>query len=424
MSKKKPVRENAAKNNGLAFLIESELEKAEVVLAAKAILKQLQDMAGDLVKVEANDIMPMMDSMRLTFGPDAADAFNEKATQALRQAANSIKQANDAISAEVARMEGNVNGDLSNDMSMAPEADMGDDLDLDMGAGDDMGGDLELDVDVEDDMDSEGGNAEFDLDAAFDDAAATNSNGAAGRARKESIERNVATLRESKNPDRLVFETFRKTLKESKNATVAARAVAEAFDIDLTDVIDIVKEGKTWKDEKGKTKKNKDYKDERRRKSRERDDDDLEESKLPFDSGVAKSGPSKAKKVEENVFNMMKPRKGIGDYRAKTLDLPTVEDATNKAAKDFRENLRRTMEVPYIFVNQNGSFRVFNSNVNDPFVVKVVNTEDQFLEGIWKGDVLEPRWRVQVVDGKGKLPEGVTKGWVDGPSYRVQKRRK
>lgn len=423
MSKKKPVRENAAKNNGLAFLIESELEKAEVVLAAKAILKKLQDMAGDLVKVEANDIMPMMDSMRLTFGPDAADAFNDKATQSLRQAANAIKQANDSISAEVAKMEGNVNGDMTNDMAMAGDADLGgDDMDLDLGSDDDLGGEMDLDVDVDDDMDSDGGNSEFDLDAAFDDASADNS--AAGRARKESIERNVATLRESKNPDRLVFETFRKTLKESKNATVAARAVAEAFDIDLTDVIDIVKEGKTWKDEKGKSKKNKDYKDERRRKSKERGDDDLEESTRPFDSGVAKSGPSKATKVEENVFNMMKPRKGIGDYRAKTLDLPTVEDATNKAAKDFRENLRRTMEVPYVFINQNGSFRVFNSNVNDPFVVKVVNTEDQFLDGIWKGDVLEPRWRVQIVDSKGKLPEGVTKGWIDGPSYRVQKRRK
>lgn len=421
MSTKKPVRENATKSGKLAFLIESELEKAEVVLAAKAILKQLQDMAGDLVKVEANDIMPMMDSMRLTFGPDAADAFNEKATQSLRQAANAIKQANDAISAEVAKMEGNVNGELSNDMAMAPEADIAADDDLDLG--DDLGGDMDLDIDVEDDMDSDGGNAEFDLDAAFDDAAANNS--AAGRARKESIERNVATLRESKNPDLLVFETFRKTLKESKNATVAARAVAEAFDIDITDVIDIVKEGKTWKDEKGKTKKNKDYKDERRRKSRERGDDDLEESTRPFDLGVAKSGPSKATKVEENVFNMMKPRKGIGDYRTKTLDLPTVEDARAKAVKDFRENLRRTMEVPYVFVIENGtSFKVYNSKITDPFVVKVVNTEEQFLDSIWKGDVLEPRWRVQIVDGKGKLPEGVNKGWIDGPAYRVQKRRK
>lgn len=80
----------------------------------------------------------------------------------------------------------------------------------------DMGGDADAAMGDEGmgDMGAEAGDEGMgDLDAAFDDAAEQNS--AAGRARKESVERNVKALRESKNPDRLVYETFKRTLKEA-----------------------------------------------------------------------------------------------------------------------------------------------------------------------------------------------------------------
>lgn len=486
MSTKKPVRETAANTRGLAFLIESELEKAEVVLAAKSILEKLQGMAEDLAKVEANDIMPMLDGMRLTFGPELADAFNETTTAKLRQTTEAIKAAKDSIASEVAKLEGSVNGGLTNDMAMgaqdqdAPELG-GDDMGLgdDAGLGDmgDMGGEGMGD-DMGDDMGGEPAPEMGDMDAAFDDAAEQNS--AAGRARKESVERNVKALRESKNPDRLVFETFKRTLKEARNAVTAAKAVAEAFSIDLNDVIDIVKEGKTFKDEKGNSTKNKDraqdradkkrdrpkdidegktFKDEkgnsdknkdrsedRKRKSKDRE---LEESKRPFDSRVVENGPaskkacpdcgslevvadddgqycqkcewSPADPVAESLVNRMKPRKSMGDLATRTLDLPDSTTAMKKAAQDFKSHVGRTMEVPYVYGLVDGEPRQFNARPQDPFVVRVANTEEELI-GHWEGNVLEPRWRADITDGQGMLPPNVKKGWVDGPSYRVQRR--
>lgn len=485
MSTKKPVRETASTKRGLAFLIESELEKAEVVLAAKAILEKLQGMAEDLAKVEANDIMPMLDGMRLTFGPELADAFNETTTAKLRQTTEAIKAAKDAISSEVSKLEGSVNGQMTSDMAMggqgddAPElggmGDMGGDELGDMGGMDDeeaMGGD---------DMGADGMADEApmgDLDAAFDDAAEQNT--AAGRARKESVERNVKALRESKNPDRLVYETFKRTLKEARNAVTAAKAVAEAFSIDLNDVIDIVKEGKTFKDEKGKTAKNKDRTEDRAEKKRNRPSDidegktfkdekgksdknkdrsedrkrknkdrELEESKRPFDSRVVESGPASKKvcpecgaeevvanetgqvcgqcewtpagTVEESLVNRMKPRKSLSDLATQTLDLPDSNTATQRATKDYKSHLGRTMEVPYLYGMVDGDAKQFNARPQDPFVIRISETEPEVVNH-WEGNTLEPRWRCQVVDGQGMLPPNVKKGWIDGPSYRVQRR--
>lgn len=520
MSTKKPVRETAANTRGLAFLIESELEKAEVVLAAKSILEKLQGMAEDLAKVEANDIMPMLDGMRLTFGPELADAFNETTTAKLRQTTEAIKSAKDSIASEVAKLEGSVNGGLTNDMGMgAQDQDApalgGDDMGLgdDAGLGD-MGDEGMGDEGMGDDaaMGGEPAPEMGDMDAAFDDAAEQNS--AAGRARKESVERNVKALRESKNPDRLVYETFKRTLKEARSATTAAKAVAEAFSIDLNDVIDIVKEGKTFKDEKGnsdknkdraqdradkkrdrpkdidegktfkdeagKTSKNKDRSEDRATKNRERPKDidegktfkdekgnsdknkdrsedrarktkdrTVEESKRPFDSRVVENGPASKKAcpdcgslevvadadgqycqkcewtpadpVAESLVNRMKPRKSMGDLATRTLDLPDSATAMKKAAQDFKSHVGRTMEVPYVYGLVDSEPRQFNARPQDPFVVRVADTEDE-LVGHWEANVLEPRWRVEITDGQGMLPPNVKKGWVDGPSYRVQRR--
>ncbi len=495
MSTKKPVRETAATNRGLAFLIESELEKAEVVLAAKAILEKLQGMAEDLEKVESNDIMPMLDGMRLTFGPELADAFNETTTAKLRQTTEAIKAAKDSIASEVSKLEGSVNGGLTNDMAMgsqdqdAPE--LGGGLGDDAGLGDmgDMGGDADAAMGDEGmgDMGAEAGDEGMgDLDAAFDDAAEQNS--AAGRARKESVERNVKALRESKNPDRLVYETFKRTLKEARNAVTAAKAVAEAFSIDLNDVIDIVKEGKTFKDERGNTGKNKDrsqdradkkrdrpkdidegktFKDEkgnsnknkdrsedRKRKNREREDLDEGASSVPFaesevanSAGLAEDASKKAcpdcgapevvsdedgqycqkcqwtpaAPLEENLVNRMKPRKSLNDLATRTLDLPDSNSANAKAMQDYKSHVSRTMEVPYVYAMVDGEPRQFDARPQDPFAVRVINTEKELVNH-WEGNVLEPRWRVQITDGQGMLPPNVKQGWIDGPSYRVQKR--
>lgn len=110
-------------NEGVAFLIESELERAEVVLAAKGITTKLQDMAENLSKVEANDIMPLLDSFRETFGPQAADQFSQISTQQIRELIGAIQTSKSAIDNEISRLETMVNGGDGSDAGMGlPEA--------------------------------------------------------------------------------------------------------------------------------------------------------------------------------------------------------------------------------------------------------------------------------------------------------------
>ena len=115
----KPVVTETKKNNkGVAFLIESELERAEVVLAAKGITTKLQDMAENLSTVEAKDIMPMLDSFRETFGPQAADQFSQVATGKIRELINAVQSAKSALDNEILRLEKLVNGEDGSDAAM------------------------------------------------------------------------------------------------------------------------------------------------------------------------------------------------------------------------------------------------------------------------------------------------------------------
>ena len=332
--------------NGLAFLIESELEKAQVVIAAKGVVDKLQNIAEDLAKMEADEIMPITDSMRLTFGPEAADRFAEEATAKIRETMEAVKGAKDALTQAVGRLEGEVNGEPVNDMATAPA-----DGEMDLG---DIAADAGAEVDAEmgdDDLGDfdDGAAADADLDAAFDDAADdASASTAAGRAKKESIERNVKALSESKNPDRLVFETFRRTLKEAATAVQAAKAVAEAFAIDFTDVVAIVKEGKTWKDQKGKSQKNKDRRQDREDKKRDRPSDIDEAAK--FGDGKAKAAPAFGKRKPDptakvpNDFNDMKAKKKpVGE--GKTFKDERGKTNKNKDYSQQRKDKKRDRDV-------------------------------------------------------------------------------
>jgi len=126
------------KKNRLSYLIENELEKAELVIAIKGITDKLQDMAEDLAKVEADDIMPMGDSLKAAFGPQIADQFSNVATTKVRELVTAVSGAKDAIGNEISRLEKSVNGESTNDMAMSEPEESPED----MGGGEgDMGGD-------------------------------------------------------------------------------------------------------------------------------------------------------------------------------------------------------------------------------------------------------------------------------------------
>jgi hypothetical protein len=475
-------------NESVAFLIESELEKMQVVLAVKSIADKLQDIAKTLAKIEVDDIMPILDSMRVEFGPEVADHFNEATTSKIRETTEAIQAAKNAITTEAERLEsGAPVNDMSMDSGMGDDdmASMGDETGMEdpaMAGGDDT---IAPDAAMGDDM---GMGGEDDLDAGFEDPAA--SGAAQGRARKESIAYSAKALRESSNPDQLVYQAFFAKLKESKSAATAVKAVAEAFSIDAIDVVEIVQEGNTWKDnfEKGKKdkldKRSKDRADSKKKKeieegkSHKKNDEDSEDKFAKFKKRSAERD-AKPKKVEETAAvklaphaktagNVAKPKvvgkvkpkasfktggttgkpssavtktvkedfgmrgvpksdatQSLSQFQVKVLDMPTVQDAKERARADYSEKRGRTIQVPYLFVlnsEQNGE--QYNSRAADPFVVRIEPTDDHFLTGIWDGNVLTPRWKIVVKDGKGIVPANARIAWIDARGYRVQKKPK
>ncbi|RYD68260.1 MAG: hypothetical protein EOP83_01205 [Verrucomicrobiaceae bacterium] len=241
--KSQPVSES---RTGLAYLIESELEKAEVLLAAKSIVDKLQKMAEDLAKVNGDEIMPIMEPLKTAFGPQMADAFQKITSEKVNATVAAVTQAKDAISAEVAKFEGIMNGTgAGNDMASmggdemgmdaaapaAPANDMAGDAGL---GGDDMGGD-EMEVSGEIDM---GGADPVSDDGAFDSDPLAGS--PAGRPKKESAAPRGRMV-ESKSDARIV-KAFRRLLGEGMKPVPAARKIADRLAIDYADVVEVIRE--------------------------------------------------------------------------------------------------------------------------------------------------------------------------------------
>lgn len=223
----------------LSFLIESGMERASLVLAAQSITDSLQDMAEKLAKIEASDVMPMMDSMKENFGPEVAQRFEQTVSEKLRAMSEALRSARDEIGNEIIRMEASVNGQPVSDMQMDALNDETSDPEIG-----DMGADA-ADAPVAEPMDDAAGgdpvgggeDSEQDFSSLFGDAP----DAPLGRARKESVElTGVEQLKESSNPDQLIVARFRSELRECRETATAARNVAEYFEIDLDDVVDVI----------------------------------------------------------------------------------------------------------------------------------------------------------------------------------------
>jgi len=121
--KKKNVKESTVtKSKKLAILMEQDLDQAEVVLAAKAMIDKLQGMAEDLAEMSVEELMPIVDAMKASFGIDMANQFSANAESILAPALDVVKQARDGMDNAVLGLTGE---GPSPDMAMAPGADMG-----------------------------------------------------------------------------------------------------------------------------------------------------------------------------------------------------------------------------------------------------------------------------------------------------------
>lgn len=173
----------------LSKLIENDLDQAELVLAAKSMAQDLQDMTEKVAKMRVDDLLPLVDRIKETFDQATGEQYQRVVDGELEKLQNEL-----TVSKDVLDNQANIlNGDVSGDMGMGLD---------DVDATTDM--DMEVDTDVGVDIDPE---LEIDPFAAAD----ANAGGVEpmGRAQKESIEKKHKALVEE-------YKVLKKKLKKLK----------------------------------------------------------------------------------------------------------------------------------------------------------------------------------------------------------------
>lgn len=225
---------------GIQKLLEGELERAELILAAKDVVNRLQDMAESLAKMQVEDMMPLVDSMKGEFGPEQAGQFEQAANESLGSALDGVKLAREGINNHVLQMEGKLSDEdvtaLGSDMG-ADEG--GDDLDLgdeggDLGMDDEEGGGLDLDL----------GDEEGDLFGGAE-ASTGEPEEELGRARKESAKSTKKPLKEAKKKvnetANSVTETdFQEAVQKIQEAKtgIEVELIADYYGFDLDELVE------------------------------------------------------------------------------------------------------------------------------------------------------------------------------------------
>ena len=104
-------------------LLEQEVERAEIVIAAKSIVDELQNMIEDLGKLQNDELGAIVDQMSYQFGGDEAASFNTAVATQLDTLLSSIKASKEAVNNEVLKLTGEA--PATSDMS-ATDTDLGD----------------------------------------------------------------------------------------------------------------------------------------------------------------------------------------------------------------------------------------------------------------------------------------------------------
>ena len=128
----KPKDKVEEKVQSLKALLEQEVEQAEIVIAAKSLVDELQDMIEQLGKMQNDELGAVVDQMSYQYGADKASAFNANVATQLETLLASAKSAKEAVNNEVLVL----TGEAPAQSDMAPaDSDLGDmETDTDDGA--------------------------------------------------------------------------------------------------------------------------------------------------------------------------------------------------------------------------------------------------------------------------------------------------
>jgi hypothetical protein len=124
----------AAENNTGNFLRESEIQQAQVVLAAQDMVDRVQKMLEDTTEMQFKELPALVDSIKNEVGVDQAAQFNADAAAALSGLVQNLQASKGQLEAALGVVTGTGGG------AVVPGAEAGADVGAEMGA--DLGADL------------------------------------------------------------------------------------------------------------------------------------------------------------------------------------------------------------------------------------------------------------------------------------------
>ena len=132
----------AAEENTGNFLRESEIQQAQVVLAAQDMVDRVQKMLEDTTEMQFKELPALVDSIKNEVGVDQAAQFNADAAAALSGLVQNLQASKGQLEAALGVVTGQGGG------AVVPGAEAGADIGAEMGAdlGADLGADAELDA--------------------------------------------------------------------------------------------------------------------------------------------------------------------------------------------------------------------------------------------------------------------------------------
>ena len=139
------MREHTNLVKNLRRLLETEVSQAEVMMAAKGFAQELQEMVEKIGRLQNEDLPPVTDQMRETYGTGSASAFQTQIYSAFQGVMDALytakNQVDDAVSNMASTGQVGASVDMDKDMGAGdPNAEAGMD-----DAGMEMDGDLDLD---------------------------------------------------------------------------------------------------------------------------------------------------------------------------------------------------------------------------------------------------------------------------------------
>lgn len=126
----------------LNSLLESDAASAEITMAARGIVDELQDVIEKLGKIQNDQLGPLIDQMSYTHGRDQAEQFRSSVDSSISDLLDSARSAKDSVNNAVLVLTGEASPDDGMMGGDTIGGDMSDDFEDDISMDDPLGGDV------------------------------------------------------------------------------------------------------------------------------------------------------------------------------------------------------------------------------------------------------------------------------------------